>query len=97
MAERLRKTGRKSNSAPSFGGTLDRDAHGTARKMTAQASAALAAASTNVARHPARLATRSAHANERAPEMPILAAVPGVARDMSLPSTRSASSLSPVI
>src|SRR4029079_11926361 len=75
----------------------DRAGRGTAQATSSHASAALAAAATKAARQPARLAMKSAQANDKAPEIPMLAACPAVARDMSLPSTRSARSLSPVI
>jgi len=45
----------------------------------------------------AAAAIRSPQANDSAPEMPMLAAWPAVARDIIFASTRSASSLRPVM
>jgi hypothetical protein len=95
MAERLRSTGRKSNVPPAAGAAW-RTAE-TASITTIQASAALAAAAKNAPRQPAPVARMSAQRNDSAPEMPMLAACPAVARDSSLASTRSASSFSPVM
>src|SRR5215207_2736667 len=97
MAERLRSTGRKSKRALLLGGEAARVRHGTTSMTTSQARAALAEAAKNVAFHPADRAMRSAQEKESAPETPILAACPAVARDMSFPCTLSARSFRPVM
>src|SRR5262245_35046593 len=86
MAERLRKTGRKSNNA-SLPTVMrrDRPPRGTAQPTSSAASAALTLATMKAARHPPALAIRSAQAKDSAPETPMLAAWPAVARDNSLP------------
>jgi hypothetical protein len=98
MAERLRSTGRKSNSIPlllGLGGA--RAPRGTASAIRSQASAALAAATKKAARQPARSAIRPAQPNDSAPETPMLAAWPAAARDKSFASTSSARSLRPIM
>src|SRR5262245_54891773 len=98
MAERLRKTGRKSNNASLLAVMgRDRPPPGTAQPTSSAASAALMLATMKAARHPPTLAIKAAQAKDSAPETPMLAAWPAVARDNSLPSTRSARSLRPVM
>src|SRR4051812_19733757 len=97
MAERLRSTGRKSKRALLVAGEAVRARHGTAIMTSSQARAALADAAKNVAFHPADRAIRSAQEKESAPETPMLAACPAVARDMSFPCTLSARSFRPVM
>ena len=55
------------------------------------------AAAANAPRHPTQRFSAPAKRNDSAPAMPMPAACPATARDMSAGSTRSASSLRPVM
>ena len=98
MAERLRSTGRKSNSACAApAGRVGGLRPGTASATASQATAAVPAAIRKAACHPKCVAIWSPSTKESAPEMPMLAAWPVTARDIIRASTWSASSFSPVI
>ena len=62
--------------------------------MMIQATSALTDAAMKADCHPKPRASRSPVANDNAPDAPMLAACPAVARDINFGSTRSASSLS---
>src|SRR3954454_667680 len=98
MADRFLSTGRKSKSDRTDCDGLDRfTCRGALSATINHAIAALALAPRNAARQPKAPATRPAQANDSAPEIPMLAAWPAVARDMSFSSTLSARSFKPVI
>jgi hypothetical protein len=98
MAERLRSTGRKSNSLPpSSGGAGGAPLPGTETATIVQAMAALIPAAMKAQCQPAKWAMRSPVAKESAPDTPMLAACAATARDIIRSSTRSASSLRPVM
>ena len=82
----LRKTGRKLK-RPSAGGTGFLARRGASSATMIQAAAAERLAQKKAIFQPPRLASRSAQAKESAPEMPMLAAWPAVARDICFAST----------
>ena len=98
MADRLRRTGRKSKSRAGRRADGARaPAAGPRANTMSQAASAASPAAANAPRHPSHWPSAPANTNESAPAMPMLAACPATARDISAGSTRSASSLSPVM
>ena len=97
MADRLRRTGRKSKSAPAAAWAGRRARAGAQRNTISQPIVAAMAAPAKAPRQPSHRPIVPANTNEIAPAMPMLAACPATARDMSAGSTRSASSLRPVM
>ncbi len=97
MAERLRSTGRKSKSAPEAAAAGRRSRAGAQTNTISQPTIAATPAAAKAPRQPSHRPIVPANTNEIAPAMPMLAACPATARDMSAGSTRSASSLRPVM
>lgn len=97
MAARLRRTGRKSSSAP--GGSASTGRRGAVAGITAAPIAPAASAATppnrKAAPGPASASSAPATAKDAAPAMPTPAACQVTARDWASPSSRSAIAFSP--